>query len=92
MSEVIHAFWSNKFEDFYYCSHCGIGAPFARYRRKNGINARTLTDYCPSCGAIMDDIKKCKDCIWCKNVKKNYDSGVCLSCYIGEYFEEDKEK
>ena len=87
VSKVRHAHWSKEFFDNYYCSHCGMGAPFARYRRKNGTNERELTDYCPSCGAIMDDIELCSKCSWNKNGKKNHESGVCLYCHIGERFE-----
>ena len=68
----IHAAWKYMYDDIPACSHCGIGAPFARYKRKNGINARDLTNYCPNCGALMDKIKMCKDCDWSDKGNKNW--------------------
>ena len=38
------------------CTHCGMWAPFARYRRKTGLNGRQMSDYCPDCGAKMTGI------------------------------------
>ena len=83
----IHAAWKYMYDDIPACSHCGIGAPFARYKRKNGINARDLTNYCPNCGALMDKIKMCKDCDWSDKGNKNWGSGICLNCHMGECYE-----
>ena len=83
----IHATWKCMYDDIPTCTHCGIGAPFARYRKGNGTNVRELTDSCPSCGAIMDKIEQCKDCCWSDDGIKNWERGVCLNCHIGECFE-----
>lgn len=83
----IHATWKRMYDDVLACTHCGIAAPFARYRRKLGLNTRTLTNYCPNCGALMDKIEQCINCLWSDNGNKNWDSGVCLNCQTGECFE-----
>lgn len=61
------------------CTHCGMVAPFARYRRKNGLNARTITDYCPHCGAKMTAIDECADCPHSKNGEWQ-ENGICFAC------------
>lgn len=63
------------------CTRCGMWAPFARYRRSTGVNARWLTNYCPECGAEMHS---CDRCIGCKEADKdnNYwkENGICYAC------------
>ena len=61
------------------CTHCGMGAPFARYRRKNGLNAREITNYCPFCGSKMTGIDECKDCPHSKNGEWQ-ENGICFAC------------
>lgn len=62
-----------------HCTACGMWAPFARYSRKTGVNARELTDYCPHCGAKMTGMDECSECPfsqhgeWC-------DNGICFTC------------
>lgn len=61
------------------CTHCGMVAPHARYRRKNGINALDITDYCPHCGAKMTGIDECYNC--CESKDGNWqDNGICFAC------------
>ena len=72
--------WSLYCEDIFpSCTGCGIGAPFARYTRKNGINARELTDYCPNCGAKMTGIDECKGCPHSHNGEWQ-NNGICFAC------------
>lgn len=61
------------------CTGCGMWMPFARYRRKNGLNAREITDYCPSCGAKIIGYDDCEDCP-CSNNGKWQDNGICYAC------------
>lgn len=61
------------------CTGCGMGAPFARYTRKNGLGARTITDYCPSCGARMKGIDECNDCPH-SHAGEWQDNGICFAC------------
>ncbi len=62
-----------------FCTSCGMSAPFARYTRKNGINARYITDYCPHCGSKMTGIDECVDCLYSRNGEWR-DNGVCFAC------------
>lgn len=56
-----------------------MGAPFARYRRNNGTNARDITNYCASRGAKMTGIDKCTDCLHSHNGEWQ-DNGICFAC------------
>lgn len=61
------------------CSHCGMAAPYARYRRCQGVNAYDLADYCPHCGAQMDAFPDCAECedAHCGEWREN---GICFAC------------
>lgn len=61
------------------CTSCGMWAPFARYRRGQGTNAREITDYCPTCGKKMNAIDECETCKYAKegNWQEN---GICYAC------------
>ena len=61
------------------CTGCGMWAPFARYRRKNGMNARKLTDFCPNCGRKMEGCSDCAECKYAENGKWQ-DNGICYAC------------
>lgn len=61
------------------CTSCGMGAPFARYRRKNGVNAREITDFCSSCGKKMTGMDECKECPHSKDGEWQ-DNGICFAC------------
>lgn len=61
------------------CTGCGMWAPFARYKRKTGQNARTLTDYCPSCGRKMEFCDDCAECEYAVDGKWQ-DNGICFAC------------
>ena len=61
------------------CTHCGMGAPYARYKRGNGLNGRELTDYCPTCGAKITAMDECKDCSFSDNGEWQ-DNGICFAC------------
>lgn len=61
------------------CTSCGMWAPFARYRRGNGINARDIADYCPNCGAKMRGIDECMTCEYAENGEWQ-DNGICFAC------------
>ena len=61
------------------CTHCGMWAPFARYTRRTGVNARYLADYCPSCGAKMTAIDECGECMYADNGQWQ-DNGICFAC------------
>jgi len=61
------------------CTSCGMWMPFARYTRKNGIEAREITDYCPSCGAKMTGIDECTSCEYSCNGEWQ-DNGICFAC------------
>ena len=61
------------------CTACGMWAPFARYRRSTGINARELSDYCSSCGAKITGIDECYDCKYSKDGEWQ-DNGICFAC------------
>ena len=61
------------------CTACGMPAPFARYRQRNGINAREITDYCSSCGAKMTGIDECASCPNSLNGEWQ-DNGICFAC------------
>ena len=61
------------------CTGCGMWAPFARYRRRTGQNARMLTDYCPSCGRKMESCDACADCQYAEGGKWQ-DNGICFAC------------
>lgn len=61
------------------CSHCGMAAPSARYRRKDGVNAHELTEFCPSCGAKITAMDECKNCPHAEDGKWQ-DNGVCFAC------------
>lgn len=61
------------------CTRCGMWAPFARYTKKNGINAREITDYCPNCGEKMKGIDECQDCEYGNNGEWQ-DNGICFAC------------
>lgn len=61
------------------CTHCGMWAPFARYRRRTGLNGRDITPYCPECGAKMEGIDECYTCPEAKDGKWQ-DNGICFAC------------
>lgn len=61
------------------CTHCGMAAPFTRYTRKNGLNAREITDYFPSCGAKMTGIEECENCPHSHNGEWQ-ENGICFAC------------
>ena len=61
------------------CTHCGMWAPFARYRRKTGQNARYLTDYCPYCGARMTGMDECFTCPYAED-RRWQENGICYAC------------
>lgn len=61
------------------CTHCGMWAPFARYRRGRGTNARELTDFCPNCGAKMLAIDECETCKYAKDGNWQ-ENGICYAC------------
>jgi hypothetical protein len=61
------------------CTHCGMWMPFARYRRKQGANAREITDFCPNCGCKMVAIDQCADCPHAE-CGKSQEDGVCYAC------------
>lgn len=54
---IVHAHWEKGCDDEYIvipwwtCSHCGKGA----LTKKETIYDQVLTDYCPYCGAQMDE-------------------------------------
>ena len=60
------------------CTHCGMWMPFARYRRGQGTNARSITDYCPWCGKKMTAMPMCGDCKYGQGAWK--DDGICYAC------------
>ena len=62
-----------------HCTSCGMWAPFAQYNRKHGTNARSITDYCPYCGAKMRGIDECIDCPHSSNGEWQ-DNGICFAC------------
>lgn len=70
--------WIVYEEDTPQCSYCGMWAPFARYRRGQGTNARDITDYCPSCGEKMTALPLCADCKFGKGEWR--ESGICYAC------------
>jgi hypothetical protein len=55
---VVHAYWEKGCNDEYIsiswwtCSHCGKGA----LTKEETIYDQVLTDYCPYCGAQMDEV------------------------------------
>lgn len=61
------------------CTHCGMSAPFARYSRKAGLNARYITDFCPYCGSKMTAIDECAECPYATVGHWNGD-GICFAC------------
>lgn len=61
------------------CTSCGMGAPYARYKRKNGHGAGCIADYCPNCGAKMTGIDECVDCPYSSNGEWR-DNGICFAC------------
>ena len=60
------------------CTSCGMWMPFARYRRGQGINARKITDFCPSCGKKMTAMPMCGSCAYGNGEWK--DDGICFAC------------
>lgn len=66
-------------DSFPSCTSCGMDAPYARYRRKNGVEARKLTDFCPSCGKKITGIDECIECPYSKNGEWQ-DNGICFAC------------
>lgn len=66
-------------DNFPSCTDCGHGAPFARYRRGNGIYGVEITDYCPYCGKKMTGIDECIECPYSKNGEWQ-DNGICFAC------------
>ena len=60
------------------CSSCGMWMPFAKYRRGQGVNARSITDYCPYCGKKMTAMPLCGRCKYGKGAWK--DDGICYAC------------
>lgn len=72
--------WKVYYDDIFpSCSQCGSAAPYERYTRKNGINARRITDYCPDCGAKMTAIDECADCPHSRNGEWQ-ENGICFAC------------
>ena len=61
------------------CTSCGREAPHARYNRKNGTNAREITDYCPNCGNRMLGMDDCLSCQYA-NDGRWQDKGICFAC------------
>lgn len=61
------------------CTSCGMWAPSAYYRRRNGQGARDLTDYCPNCGAKMTAFDECEGCPESENGSWQ-DNGICFAC------------
>ena len=63
------------------CTRCGMWMPFARYRRRQGINAREITDFCPTCGDQMLAIDECETCKYSKD--ENWqENGICYACRV----------
>lgn len=60
------------------CSHCGMWMPFTRYRRGQGTNARSITDFCPNCGKKMTAMPMCASCVYGNGKWK--DDGICFAC------------
>lgn len=60
------------------CTHCGMWMPFARYRRGQSTDARSITDFCPSCGAKMTAMPMCETCKYGNGEWK--DDGICFAC------------
>lgn len=60
------------------CTHCGMWMPFARYRRGQSTDARSITDFCPSCGAKMIAMPMCETCKYGNGEWK--DDGICFVC------------
>lgn len=60
------------------CTHCGMWMPFARYRRGQSTDARSITDFCPSCGAKMIAMPMCETCKYGNGEWK--DDGICFAC------------
>lgn len=55
LREVVHARWieySGEDKGFHYCSKCERQA--FNFEEENGAIIEILSDYCPSCGALMD--------------------------------------
>lgn len=63
----------------------GTWMPFARYQCGQGVNARTITDYCPYCGGKMTAMPMCGECKYGQGAWK--DNGICYACR--EQFEKD---
>lgn len=60
------------------CTHCGMWMPFARYRRGQGTDGRSITDFCPHCGEKMTAMPMCKSCTYGNGEWK--DDGICFAC------------
>ncbi len=72
------------------CTSCGMGAPFARYRKKNGIGGREITNYCPSCGKKMTGIDECIEGPHSENGEWQ-DNGICFACRGDTWFPGKKQ-
>ena len=70
--------WMVFEHDTPHCSSCGMWMPFARYRRGQGTNARTITDYCPHCGRKMTAMPMCGNCKYGQGAWK--ENGICYAC------------
>lgn len=66
-------------DNFPSCTSCGMCAPYARYRRQTGANARDITDYCPSCGEKITGIDECMECPYSKD-RQWQENGICFAC------------
>lgn len=72
--------WRVYEDDTPQCTNCGMFAPFARYRKWSGTNAREITNFCPSCGAKMTAMQICETCEYGKGAWK--DNGICYACRL----------
>ena len=78
VQEARHGKWRVYDYDTPQCTHCGMWMPFARYRRGQSTNARSITDFCPSCGAKMIAMPMCETCKYGNGEWK--DDGICFAC------------
>ena len=60
------------------CTSCGMWMPFASYRRGQGINARKITDFWPSCGKKRTAMPMCGSCAYGNGEWQ--DDGICFAC------------